>query len=367
MRIIRHKIDISSIPYPLEQLAPIDDILFFDIETTGFTARSSSIYLIGCIYHTENGFELIQWFAEKYTDEKEVIESFFHFSEKYTHIIHFNGNNFDIPFIQQKCQSYQLPYRFDHLTGIDLYKRIAPYKFFLKIPNCKQKTVELFLGINRTDTFGGGDLINIYHSYVANPDESQLKVLLLHNADDILGLVRILPALSYYDLFNKPLKAKKVQANTYTDYYGTEHQELLIRVSLPDPLPVPVKFHANSCYFHGEDKFGTFRVPIYQEELKYFYSNYKDYYYLPDDDMAIHKSVAAYVDKNYKMKATAQNCYTRKYSCYLPEWDLLVQPFFKRDYKSKELFFELTEDIKTNRDLFSRYAEHILQMLANSY
>ena len=101
--------------------------------------------------------------------------------------------------------------------------------------------------------------------------------------------------------------------------------------------------------------------------MKYFYSNYKDYYYLPDDDMAIHKSVAAYVDKNYKMKATAQNCYTRKYSCYLPEWDLLVQPFFKRDYKSKELFFELSEDIKTNRDLFSRYAEHILQMLANSY
>ena len=158
-----------------------------------------------------------------------------------------------------------------------------------------------------------------------------------------------------------------MQANTYTDYYGTEHQELLIRVSLPTDLPVQVKFHANSCYFNGEGKTGTFRVPIYQEELKYYYSNYKDYYYLPEDDMAIHKSVAAYVDKEYKMKANAQNCYTRKYSSYLPQWDVLIQPFFKRDYKSKELFFELTESIKTNRDLFSRYAEHILQMLANSY
>ena len=46
------------------------------------------------------------------------------------------------------------------------------------------------------------------------------------------------------------------------------------------------------------------RVPLYEEEMKYFYSNYKNYYYLPDEDTAIHKSVASYVDKKYRVQAT---------------------------------------------------------------
>jgi len=101
--------------------------------------------------------------------------------------------------------------------------------------------------------------------------------------------------------------------------------------------------------------------------MKYFYSNYKDYYYLPAEDVALHKSVASFVDKSHRVQACASNCYTRKYAAYLPQWDMFVEPFFKRDYKSKELFFELTEEMKTDRDLFSRYAQYLLGKMAKSY
>ena len=40
-----------------------------------------------------------------------------------------------------------------------------------------------------------------------------------------------------------------------------------------------------------------------QDTLKYFYDNYKDYFYLPKEDTAIHKSVATYVDKDFRQKA----------------------------------------------------------------
>ncbi|MBD5550307.1 MAG: ribonuclease H-like domain-containing protein [Lachnospiraceae bacterium] len=367
MRIIHQKLDLSNISYPVEQIAPLQNILFFDIETTGFTAKNSFIYLIGCAFFDGMSFRLTQWFAEKYEEEQKVIESFFKMAKNYTHIVHFNGNNFDIPFIQQKCKAYDLPYTFDDLTGIDLYRRIVPYKYFLKMPNCKQKSVELFLGFNRKDTYNGGNLINVYHDYVKGSSDAAFHLLLLHNADDIRGLIQIFPVLAYYDMFNRPLRAKKVQANTYTDYFGMERQELLLKVALPAALPAPIRFHANSCYFNGEGKYATFRIPIYQEEMKYFYASYKDYYYFADEDMAVHKSVSSYANKEYRTQATAENCYTRKFSSYLPEWDVLVQPFFKRDYKSKEIFFELTDEIKTSRDTFSRYAEHILRMMADSY
>lgn len=63
-------------------------------------------------------------------------------------------------------------------------------------------------------------------------------------------------------------------------------------LSLPTPLPVPVSLSVGSCYFKGENDTATLKVPLIEEELKYFYANYKDYYYLPEEDVALHKSVA---------------------------------------------------------------------------
>ncbi len=108
---------------------------------------------------------------------------------------------------------------------------------------------------------------------------------------------------------------------------------------------------------------GTLRVPLYEEEMKYFYSNYKDYYYLPLEDVAIHKSIASFVDKEHRVQARAQTCYTRKYSSYLPQWEVLFEPFFKRDYKSPEIFFEITDSFKQDRKAFQMYALHILKKM----
>ncbi len=101
--------------------------------------------------------------------------------------------------------------------------------------------------------------------------------------------------------------------------------------------------------------------------MKYFYSNYKDYYYLPAEDVALHKSVAAFVDKDHRVQAAAANCYTRKYAVYLPQWDFFTEPFFKRDYKSRDFFFELTDEMKTDRAFFSRYAQYLLGKMAKTY
>lgn len=364
MRTLKQKIDGFEPAYPLKRLAPIDKILFLDIETTGFAAQASSLYLIGCAYYQQERWNLIQWFANHPGEEPELLKAFFTFSAGYSLLIHFNGNHFDLPYLLQKCAQYSLPYDFSPFTGIDLYKRTSPYKEFLRLPNCKQKTLEDFFGVKRADPFNGGELISIYHSYQKEPADFAFQALVLHNADDMRGMLEILPVLAYSDLFQEPPRVKKAQANYYSDYNGEKHQELLMQIKLNAPLTKPVTYVAKGCYFTGEGLEASIRVPIYEEELKYFYSNYKDYYYLPSEDVALHKSVASFVDKAHREQALASNCYTRKFSTYLPQWELEFEPFFKRDYKSKELFFELTEDKKTQRGLFSKYAAHILQMMA---
>lgn len=367
MRISEETLENFKISYPLEKLAPLERILFLDIETTGFTARSSHLYLIGCAYYREEQWHTIQWMAENYEQEVSVLKAFFEFAKPFQYLAHFNGNNFDLPYLLKKCEQFSLPFTLEPFQGLDLYKRIAPYKYFLKLPNCKQKTLEQFLGIDRKDIFTGGELIGIYQDYVKNPSEFAENSLLLHNADDIRGMLEILPMLVYYDLFNEPLKAKKVQANSYKDVNGNKRKELLITVALERELPQPVSAAASDCYFRGEGSEVCIKVPIYEEELKYFYANYHDYYYLPAEDVALHKSVASFVDKNHRIQASAANCYTRKFSEYLPQWSILFEPFFKRDYKSRELFFELTDDLKKDRQAFSKYASHILNRMASVY
>ncbi len=367
MQIINHTLESFTIEYPLERIAPWESFLFVDIETTGFTAKSSTLYLIGTAFFENGNWHIRQWFAENPGEETALLNNFFTFAASYTHLIHFNGNNFDLPYLLQKCEQLKLPHTFDNYEGIDIYKRLSPYKAFLHVPNCKQKTLEALLGIPREDRYHGGELIEVYRRYVQTPTEEGKMLLLLHNREDMQGMLRLLPLLAIYDLFNGEIRAKKVQSQHYIDYRGQDRQELLMKLSLPTALPFSLSDFSNGCYFSGEVDSGILKVPLYEEEMKYFYANYKDYYYLPNEDIALHKSVSGFVDKAHRIQASASNCYTRKYGLFLPQWDILAEPFFKRDYKSSELFFELTEERKTDRDLFSAYAAHLLEKMVKTY
>lgn len=349
-----------TVDYPLEKIAPLEKILFIDIETTGFSAQSSYLYLIGCVYFENGGWYVIQWLAGTYAEEKEVLHAFFQFAAGYTHLIHFNGNNFDLPYMMQKCAQYGFSYSFDAFEGIDIYRRITPYRELLGLANCKQKTVEKFLGITRLDMYSGEDLISVYHDYASSPSAESRYLMLLHNTDDLKGMLKILPALSYYDLFNEKPKAQKVQANYYSNITGEGQNMLYMKLLLPSSLPASLSIHKNNCFFKGEKLEGYLAVPLYEEEMKFFYANYKDYYYLPAEDCALHKSIAAYVDKEYRQQASAATCYSRKTGVYLPQWEIMVEPFFKREFNSREYFFEVTDEIKKNRQFFTEYASHVL-------
>ena len=119
MRISEETLDNFFISYPLNKLAPLERILFLDIETTGFAAKSSYLYLIGCAYYRGGKWHTIQWMAENYEQETELLKSFFQFAKMYRYLIHFNGNNFDLPFMAQKCAQHSLPYSFEDFEGID--------------------------------------------------------------------------------------------------------------------------------------------------------------------------------------------------------------------------------------------------------
>ncbi|MDF2487229.1 MAG: hypothetical protein K0R46_3397 [Herbinix sp.] len=369
---ITRQFSLEQMPeYPFEQNYDIRKLVFFDIETTGFAADSTYLYLIGCAYYNEGSFHLIQWFAEDIREEAKLITAFFEFLKDYEVLLHYNGTGFDLPYLQRKCERLKLDYSFDQWISIDIYKKIGPYKKIFRLNNFKQKTIETFLNINRTDTFSGGDLIQVYQSYLGKkhfetlrskrnpgtifetPSEAEilLRHLLLHNEDDLRGLILISPILSYVDLFEKPIRILQagVDGNTFTILFDTSAT-----------LPVRITFGNDLARFTAMGNNASLTIQIYEGELKHFYDNYKDYYYLTTEDGVIHKSLAHFVDKEYRVKAKPSNCYTKKRGIFAPQYELLFTPCFKLEHQSKLSFLEIHTDFLLQEENLEQYVKHIL-------
>ncbi|MDD6037929.1 MAG: hypothetical protein PUD20_03895 [bacterium] len=98
----------------------------------------------------------------------------------------------------------------------------------------------------------------------------------------------------------------------YIDYDGNEKEELII-VLKNEPVDSCNKSYYQrryDYYLHNSGDIMRLRIPMYQGMVRMYFSDYKNYYYLPLEDQAIHKSVAQYVDKEHRQKATPENCYT---------------------------------------------------------
>jgi len=352
------------LPYPLHNITDINHVLFIDIETTGFSPKTSYLYLIGGLYYKDNIWHLVQWFATSPKDEKELLMSFANFCRPFQTLIHFNGNGFDLPYLAHKFTRYKHPNPLIDLEQIDLYRMIHPYKSILQLSNLKQKTLETFLQLRRKDPFTGGDLIPVYKEYCQHPDIRLEKALLLHNHEDMLGMIKLLSLLFYSDFF----KEKDIQISSFELLDGKLMNgqlklEGLIHFTTKNPLPIPISFGNESLYLKITEINGCLKFCCVKDELKFYHPNYKDYYYLPVEDVAIHKSVASYVDREYREQAKATTCYTKKTGIFCPQNEFLFSPYFKRNYKDSFCYFELTDDFQQNSESLLIYTKHLLHCL----
>ena len=180
-----------------------EELLFLDIETTGLSPKTSDLYLIGVAYFQKHTWHVCQYFAESLEQEKEVLKNFVALAKSFKYAIHFNGDRFDIPYLKNKYEKYGFEDPFRSLRSYDIYKAVSPFKEQLGLPDCKQKTVELYLGIDREDKYDGGKLIQVYKDYVGSKSAELLRLLLLHNSDDVKGMFGLLPMIRYQEFFNR--------------------------------------------------------------------------------------------------------------------------------------------------------------------
>ncbi|MGN0252161.1 MAG: ribonuclease H-like domain-containing protein [Oliverpabstia sp.] len=337
---------------------PAEDCLFFDIETTGLSWRQSHLYLLGIVLYENDQWTLKQWFCQRPSEEKEVIMIFSELLNAHKYLIHFNGSTFDVPYLMHKYTFYQLEQSWEHLEQIDLYRRLLPYKNCMGLTRMRQKDLEVYLGIYRKDTFTGGELINCYQEYLKSGDETLLAMLLLHNKEDVDGITALLSLLTIPQIFAGKFDTELTQIDLITTA-GKEKPDIL-QISLPFSLPCIL--HSECEYYQLSVVSGhmVLSVPFVSGTRKYFFSNYKDYYYLPLEDQAIHKSVGAYVDKEHRERAKSFNCYQKKEGLFLPQFAPIFTPAFQREYKDPVLWFEADESLIQDKEKMAAYMVHLI-------
>ena len=273
--------------------------LFFDIETTGLSADISAITLIGCCDMDGN---VTQWFNEDGFSQKQILSDFLEFIKSYGTLITFNGKTFDLPFLTAKIKEFKFKASLDVFTHLDLYQILKPYKHLWGLKKFRQTDLEKYLGINRLDQLSGKKLIKMYQNYLEKGDSKDKDAVLLHNREDLLGLLRIYSLMSYPALLD---------GNFRLSSSAIEDGQFVAHIVLDTEIPVTCNYKKAGICLELDHQDATLICPLEHGHLKHYHRDYRNYYYLPMEDLVIHKSMKSFVDGTNLVKAEKDNCYSK--------------------------------------------------------
>lgn len=219
---------------------------FLDIETTGLNRNKQIIYLIGVLYYDlqNNSWILKQYFTNTIKKEADLLNIFIKEISSFTTIITYNGDNFDIPFINHRLKYNNIDNFINKDKSFDLYTIIRNNRKFLDLNNLKLKTIEESLGFYRQDKYSGFDCITFYYEYIKSHDLSLKENIVKHNYDDLIHMLDIIQILDVID--NK--KSIYLSLNNNYNKFTIEHLDFsndILEISLKTSIP----FKRNIVYF----------------------------------------------------------------------------------------------------------------------
>ena len=285
----------------IKQLYPSSDFecgdAILDITASGRYFRTSRLLRIDLIRrnesrHNESGVRLISWISEQESDEYEMLTALSDALDSIRRIITFNGNAFDLPHLHQKYKAFDL---MDPLQGkqyLDLMLRLKPISRFLALPSGKLADFAGFLHLAQPDASDEASFR--FHPGAEDKHEASTP-------NDALYTLECMSLLHYADFLDQGARIREVT---------TDEERVIFRLHYPDGFPVGFSVHDSGFHLRfSEDGTVLLSSRICNGSIRYYHTDVKNYWYLPLEGYAIHKSAAQYVDKSRREKAVRENCY----------------------------------------------------------
>lgn len=179
----------SNLDEELIKYYHLNDLVFFDIEATGFYERKDWVFAIS-FYTLVDGYGVGETLiCESINDEKKLIE---HFIKNINGKIlcSYNGKAFDEPFLKKRASIYRIPFPMV-IRHKDLYRELRPYQNGLKLKSLSLKELEKVLSINREEEISAMDCVYLYRDYLEEPSDKILNKIINYNFNDVKSLPHI--------------------------------------------------------------------------------------------------------------------------------------------------------------------------------
>ena len=213
--------------------------LFLDLETCGFAG--SMVFLIGLVWCDGDRLIIDQLLARSYEEEKAALVTLQQIAAARPLLVTFNGKSFDWPMVQDRLIRHRLhvprpvttndvadsrplvdasvegdarPHSGPLPEGDGASRSIsspgapsaqvsngfihydvlhhARRRWKRVLPNCKLQTLErIVCRRHRREDISGAEIPLAYHEYVRTGDDRQMKLILHHNAMDLVTLVQV--------------------------------------------------------------------------------------------------------------------------------------------------------------------------------
>ena len=195
---------ISEIFRPGINCGAYEDLLFFDLETTGLSCGAGTVAFLAAFGRllasegfTEGVYDLniVQYLLLDYPGECDFVDAMLGEISRNRNvtIVSYNGKCFDSQILKTRClmNGVSPP---EYLHADLLYPARRLWKRLL--PNCSQATIETHIfNIDRSDDTPGSMAPEIWFSFLRNGNSGPLFGICDHNIKDISGLTSIFCAM----------------------------------------------------------------------------------------------------------------------------------------------------------------------------
>lgn len=346
-----------------------EQILIYDIDTTSFEAANGCVFLIGVLYYQNDELQFLQLFSESIDEEAMIIEKFFNIAENYKVLLSYKGESFDIPFIGKRIYALKQNELYRRFTALrsrsfDLAGEIMSVKSCLGLSSTKLDYLRKKCGQQVPERISGENISKFYVEHIA---AAKLKKLLETTGSagnhNMIGEYRPKPIIDELAHIKPDSGDRFLTDILYRNKENIESVIYLLRLSR---LFTMRKGCFNAGIINNNDTIEfaitvkdyelTIPVSCVNLTLKQFYPNYKDYYYFPAEDMAVHKSIAEFAASGSKKKATAKTAYRNVEGRFIPIPASYAKSdsnkdasFYKTDFES-EAYYLPTDDLSGIKD-----------------
>ena len=292
---ITKKIDVEF-PDFLNQSYNAHNYVILDIETTGLSRVHDHVILVGFIYSKNKQWFITQLFCDHRKEERKLLEKLKDYISDEHLIITYNGHAFDIPFLNQRYKHHKINYTFSSVKHFDLYRVVRASKKALNLDNYKLKTIEIFLGIERTDEISGKESVELYEMYEYSRNQVLKDKICLHNFEDILLMIPTLSILNYVpeDICYKyfPIYEITILGGCYLSTFSSENEFIELSIYVQKSLKPWVDYRLGLSFKCDENTIHM-KIPVFNlQDHKFIDIDLLPFYPVPFNDLNLEDQLA---------------------------------------------------------------------------